>query len=64
MILTKEGEEQLHVIIQQDKIFQEEMLHKNKEISYLAASELEKKNKIDDLITLVTELKKELKIEK
>ena len=40
MILTKEGEQQLHVIIKQDKIFQEEMLHKNKEISYLAASEL------------------------
>ena len=64
MILTKEGEQQLHVIIQQDKIFQEEMMHKNKEISYLAASELEKKNKIDDLIALVTALKKELKIEK
>ena len=64
MILTKEGEQQLHVIIQQDKIFQEEMLHKNKEISYLAASELEKKKKIDDLIALVTALKKELKIEK
>ena len=40
------------------------MMHKNKEISYLAASELEKKNKIDDLIALVTALKKELKIEK
>ena len=64
MILTKEGEQQLHVIIQQDKIFQEEMMHKKKEISYLAASELEKKNKIDDLIALVTALKKELKIEK
>ena len=60
MILTKEGNEQINLIISQQNRFQEEIFHRNTEITYLVASEHEKSCKIEDLISLVTELKKEL----